>query len=63
MKIGTSNIHNAIKFTVSIAYDAYVMMHLLWVTSFSSGPLRFCQQKHSSSCNYINVYYVCSIEL
>ena len=24
MKIGTSNIHNAIKFTVSIAYDAYV---------------------------------------
>ena len=24
MKVGTSNIHNAIKFTVSIAYDAYV---------------------------------------
>ena len=24
MKIGTSNIHNAIKFKVSIAYDAYV---------------------------------------
>ena len=24
MKIGTSNIHNAIKFTVSIAYGAYV---------------------------------------
>ena len=24
MKIGTSNIHNAIKFTVSIAYDVYV---------------------------------------
>ena len=24
MKVGTSNIHSAIKFTVSIAYDAYV---------------------------------------
>ena len=48
MKIGTSNIHNAIKFTVSIAYDAYVDI-FLWVTSFSSWPLRFCQQKHSSS--------------
>ena len=24
MKIGTSNIHNAIKFAVSIGYDAYV---------------------------------------
>ena len=26
-----------------------ICWHLLWVTSFSSGPLRFCQQKHSSS--------------
>ena len=24
MKIGTSNIHNAIKFTLSVAYDSYV---------------------------------------
>ena len=24
MKMGTSNVHNAINFTVSIAYDAYV---------------------------------------
>ena len=25
------------------------MLTSLWVTCFSSGPLRFCQQKHSSS--------------
>ena len=49
MRIGTSNIHNAVKFTVSIAYDAYVDIFYGCVPTFSSGPLCFCQQKPFSS--------------
>ena len=43
------NIHNAINFTFSIPCDAYLDIFYGLLCTFSSGPLRFCQQKHSSS--------------
>ena len=43
------NIHNAINFTFSIPCDAYLHIFYGLLHTFSSGPLRFCQQKHFSS--------------
>ena len=43
------NIHNAINFTFSIHCDAYLHIYYGLLHTFSSGPLRFCQQKHFSS--------------
>ena len=43
------NIHNAINFTFSIHCDAYLHIFYGLLHTFSSGPLRFCQQKHFSS--------------
>ena len=43
------NIHNAINFTFSIPCDAYLDIFYGLLCTFSSGPLRFCQQKHFSS--------------
>ena len=43
------NIHNAINFTFSIPCDAYLHFFYGLLHTFSSGPLRFCQQKHFSS--------------
>ena len=43
------NIHNAINFTFSIPCDAYLDIVYGLLRTFSSGPLRFCQQKHFSS--------------
>ena len=45
------NIHNAINFTFSIPCDAYLDIFYGLLCTFSSGPLRFCQQKHFSSCS------------
>ena len=44
-----SNIHNAINFTFSIPYHAYLDIFYRLLRTFSSGPLRFCQQKPFSS--------------
>ena len=43
------NIHNALNFTVSIPCDAYLDIFYGLLRTFSSGPLRFCQQKPFSS--------------
>ena len=43
------NIHNAINLTFSIPCDAYLHIFYGLLHTFSSGPLRFCQQKHFSS--------------
>ena len=40
-----------IKFTFSIPCDAYVDIFYGLLRTFSSGPLRFCQQKPFSSLN------------
>ena len=43
------NIHNALNFTFSIPCDAYLDIFYGLLHTFSSGPLRFCQQKPFSS--------------
>ena len=43
------NIHNALNFTFSIPCDAYLDIFYGLLRTFSSGPLRFCQQKPFSS--------------
>ena len=46
------NIHNALNFTFSIPCDAYLDIFYGLLHTFSSGPLRFCQQKTFSSLFY-----------
>ena len=50
------NIHNALNFTFSIPCDAYLDIFYGLLRTFSSGPLRFCQQKHFSSSTGNHVY-------
>ena len=47
-----SNIHNAINFTFPIPYHAYLDIFYRLLRTFSSGPLRFCQQKPFSSLHW-----------
>ena len=55
-----ANIHNAINFTFSIPCDAYLDIFYGLLRTFSSGPLRFCQQKHFSSLWSIYIQLVFS---
>ena len=60
------NIHNAINFTFSIPCDAYLHIFYGLLHTFSSGPLRFCQQKHFSSytliiCGILQLFVVSHI--
>ena len=48
------NIHNVINFTFSIPCDAYLHIFYGLLHTFSSGPLRFCQQKHFSSLSFFS---------
>ena len=52
------NIHNALNFTVSIPCDAYLDIFYGLLRTFSSGPLRFCQQKPFSSFFLNNILFV-----
>ena len=61
------NIHNAINFTFSIPCDAYLHIFYGLLHTFSSGPLRFCQQKHLSSFSFAdhvrNICKICFIQV
>ena len=50
------NIHNAINFIFSIPCDAYLHIFYGLLHTFSSGPLRFCQQKLFSSLLLLTIF-------